>query len=150
MRTGPGTAAGTRLAPVAPATPVEGLVLDRTAHAPGRTDPDDRGRSTGWDQAWARALDALELDVEQVERDLVHAHLVEADALTAPAPWQPPADLGPLPVSLRERAQAVLDRQLDAARRTAEALVASRRHAQVSQAMRPRQVEVPVYLDTDA
>ncbi|WP_449386356.1 hypothetical protein [Cellulomonas soli] len=142
-----GTGAASLVAAVAPAATVE-TILDRTPRppAPVRTSRPDEA----WDTAWSRALDALELDVEQVERDLVHAHLVEADAVVAAPPWQPPAGLGPLPAALRDRAQAVLDRQLDLARRTAEALVASRRHAQASQALRPRQVEVPVYLDTDA
>lgn len=144
-----GSTTDVAVGPVTATRTVEPLVLDAARSGdPGRSG--EGSQDDGWTAAWSSALDALELDVEQVERDLVHAHLVDAEALSEPRAWQPPAGLGPLPASLRDRAQAVLERQLDAARRTAEALVASRRHARASQAMRPRQLDVPVYLDTDA
>lgn len=150
VTTSASTAAATRVGPVTATHAVETLVVDAARDQAAFGSGSD-GRGDGpWDEAWARALDALELDVDQVEQDLVHAHLVEPDALGPVVAWEPPSDLGPLPASLRERAQAVLDRQLDVARRTAEALVASRRHAQAAQALRPRQIAVPVYLDTDA
>ncbi|MFF1830102.1 hypothetical protein [Paenarthrobacter sp. NPDC058040] len=53
-------------------------------------------------EAWSVALDRLEADI--------------ALAVSGgfPAPWEPPADLGPLPVALGARALLVLDAQADA------------------------------------
>lgn len=102
---------------------------------------------TGWDVAWAQALEALELDVATAERMLASGHL----ATVAPHdPWTPPAGLGPLPLALVERATTLLDRQLEVARRLAEAADLSRRHMRAAQALRSAAPSVPVYLDTPA
>lgn len=100
----------------------------------------------GWDAAWEAALEALELDVTQVEQTLALKEI----ALEPPDPWRPPAGLGPLPAALADRAQALLERQVEAARRVAEAAALARRHARAAQGMRSVGEPAPVYVDTPA
>ncbi|GGC01570.1 hypothetical protein [Cellulomonas carbonis] len=102
--------------------------------------------SSGWGSAWEDALAELELDVALAEQMLTLGHIAQ----DPPAPWAPPAGLGPLPTDLVDRARTVLDRQLDVARRLAEAADLSRRHTRAVQAMRATAPSVPVYLDTPA
>jgi hypothetical protein len=103
-----------------------------------------------WLDAWTDALDALELDVAQAEDLLRTAHLASVTEVAAASVWQPPSTLGPLPASLHVRASAILERQLDVARRTAEALAYSRRHLAAADLARPRPLEAPVYVDQEA
>lgn len=103
-------------------------------------------RATTWNAAWEAALQALELDVEQVERTLALRDI----ALDPPDPWRPPSGLGPLPAALADRARALLDRQIEVSRRVAEAAALARRHARAAQAMRSAPEASPVYLDTPA
>ncbi len=84
----------------------------------------------GWRQAWVAALDALEADVESVERMIDSEHR-ERD-LPAAAPWAPPSGLGPLPLDLRPRADGILARQLAAAQALSSAIVMNRRQAAVT------------------
>lgn len=126
-----------------------------SAPAPATAASTDR-----WTVAWTRALEDLELDVAAAESLLVATrHGREVPAVHGPdrvggvrsgdrPAWRPPSGLGPLPASLQSRAQALLERQLDVARRTAEAALLSRRHSQAAEAMRARPPAVPVYLDT--
>lgn len=100
----------------------------------------------GWDAAWDAALAALELDVAEIERTLSMRDI----ALDPPKPWTPPTGLGPLPASLVDRAQALLDRQIEASRRVAEAASLARRHARAAQGMRSAPEASPVYVDTPA
>lgn len=79
-----------------------------------------------WTAEWGRALHDLELDVEHAEA-LLRALHSGAESADAPAPWSPPSNLGPLPESLRERAQQVLARQLELTAQVAAAAVRSRR-----------------------
>jgi len=104
----------------------------------------------GWPAAWSDALGELELSIEQAESQLasIRAHGAGAP-LVHLLPWQPRHGLGPLPAPLRARAQALLDRQLDTARRVAEAANLSRRQAQAAEGMRTRPPALPVYLDTE-
>lgn len=99
-----------------------------------------------WEAAWSHALTELELDVAQSEALLRADH--EGPVRLRTQPWVPPTGLGPLPAPLVERAQALLDRQVEVARRTAEAAVLSRRHLVAVDALRERPPAVPVYLDT--
>lgn len=78
--------------------------------------------------AWAAALDALEMDVEQAEHLLRVGDPPEA---TVPG-WQPPALPGALPLELRERAHALLDRQLHAASALTRAMHATGRQRAVA------------------
>ncbi len=112
-----------------------------------------RGQGTrdqgAWDRAWADALTDLEMDLALAERLLDHAHLLAPAEVARVAAWRPPTGLGPLPASLLVRAQALLDRQLDVARRTAEAAALSRRQLAVTEALHARPAAVPVYLDIE-
>lgn len=103
-----------------------------------------------WLDAWGAALDALELDVAAAEELLRSAHLARVEDVARASVWQPPNLLGPLPAALHVRAGALLERQLDVARRTAEALAYSRRHLAAAQRARPRPLELPVYVDAQA
>lgn len=98
-----------------------------------------------WDLAWLTALDELELAADEAERLLASAHLPTVEV----ARWTPPAGLGTLPLALRDRAQALLTRQLDLARRTAAAAAMSRREAAVVQQITAKAPALPVYLDAE-
>jgi hypothetical protein len=80
-----------------------------------------------WYEAWSTALDELEADVVQVEK------LLTDDQRQRDTPvvdhWNPPDGLGPLPLDLRPRADAILSRQIAATKAIAVALVVNRRHA---------------------
>lgn len=80
-----------------------------------------------WRAAWTAALDALESDVEAVERALADEH--RRRDMPAASTWSPPTGLGPLPLDLRPRADEILARQIAAARELAAAMAANRRQA---------------------
>jgi hypothetical protein len=104
-----------------------------------------------WLVAWSEALDELELDLAGAEAQLRTAHLAGVDEVAQAATWQPRTDLGPLPAALEVRARALLERQLDTARRTAEAITRSRRQVAATRALQGRPVEaVAVYVDAQA
>jgi hypothetical protein len=110
--------------------------------SPDRTSPAD----AGWRQAWSAALDELELDVAAVEAMLIDAH--RAQELPPADPWSPPEGLGPLPLDLRPRADAILERQLAAAVGIARALATTRRQAAVAARIDTgRTADRPAYLD---
>lgn len=104
------------------------------------------GSVKGWDAAWEAALEALELDVAEVERMLALRDI----ALDPPDPWRPPTGLGPLPMALADRARVLLERQIEVSRRVAEAAALARRHARAAQGMRSVPEASPVYLDAPA
>jgi hypothetical protein len=99
-----------------------------------------------WHHAWVAALDALEADVEQVEALLVEDHRTRD--LPLADPWSPPDGIGPFPLDLRPRADAILSRQLAAAQALALTMVANRRQiemaARIEAGEEPRR---PSYLD---
>lgn len=99
-----------------------------------------------WRVAWTGALDALELDVAETEAMLVSNHLA---AEPPPAGlWQPPAGLGPLPLDLRPRADAILQRQLAVAEELARHLVANRQQAAMISRIETGGAKAgPAYLD---
>jgi hypothetical protein len=78
-----------------------------------------------WRQEWVTALDALEADVESVERMISDEHLYQD--VPATTPWAPGPELGPLPPDLRRRADDILARQLAAAKASAVAITTNRR-----------------------
>jgi hypothetical protein len=80
-----------------------------------------------WHAAWVTALTDLEADVAQVEAMITDDHLNRDHPVVDP--WTPPTGLGPLPLDLRPRADALLQRQLAAAQNIALALATNRRHA---------------------
>ncbi|WP_067508834.1 hypothetical protein [Actinoplanes sp. TFC3] len=99
-----------------------------------------------WRDAWTAALDELEMDVAEVETMLTDARRL---AETPPSNmWQPPTDLGALPLELKPRADEILTRQLAAAQEIARRLTATR--AQQAMTARIETGEAskrPVYLD---
>lgn len=100
-----------------------------------------------WHGRWEAALAALELDVDAAEELLRTAHLPDVGEVARVAAWTPPAAMGPLPAALHDRARALLDRQLEVARRVAEAAALSRRHLGAARALRARPAASPVYVD---
>jgi len=80
-----------------------------------------------WRQEWIAALDELEADVEAVE-DMIRDEHRRRD-LPMATPWAPPAGIGPLPLELRPRADAILTRQLEAAQELSLAITANRRQS---------------------
>jgi hypothetical protein len=80
-----------------------------------------------WHLAWITAIDALELDVAAAEALLTDDQRIRDQPLSDP--WRPPAGLGPLPLDLRPRADAILGRQLAAGAAITRALVTNRRQA---------------------
>lgn len=83
-----------------------------------------------WHSAWTAVLDELETDVTKVETLLAADHRMRDHAIIDN--WTPPQGLGPLPLDLRPRADAILSRQLSAARAVTLALATNRRHAAVA------------------
>ncbi len=89
--------------------------------------PGNPSGATPWRQAWTRALDALEADVVDVEAMLADDHRLR----DAPPgnPWSPPQGLGPLPLDLRPRADAILARQIAAAQAIGLVIATNRQQA---------------------
>ncbi|GAA2976599.1 hypothetical protein [Actinokineospora diospyrosa] len=82
-----------------------------------------------WNLAWATALDRLESDVASAEALLTEEHMLRE--LPKFDPWTPPAGLGPLPLDMRPRADAVLRRQLEVATKLAAAMSGAAMHSLV-------------------
>lgn len=83
-----------------------------------------------WNAAWVAALDTLEADVTEVEQLLEDDHRMRDHPISDA--WQPPTGLGPLPLDLRPRADAILSRQLIAARTITQTIATNRRQAAVT------------------
>lgn len=105
---------------------------------------------TTWRHAWCTALGDIELDVERAE-SLLHAVHAGQDLPSSEellhARWEAPRGLGPLPLTLVERATALLARQQEVARGLSEAVHTNRQHARAAAAHRRSAAAVPVYLD---
>ena len=113
--------------------------------------PDPGPAHRSWDDAWAAALDDLELTLEQTERLLGGGDPQEAlDA----AAWVPPELSGSLPVELAARAQVLVARQRVLMGRTASAISATRRGVadldKVNVFAGAERAAPPVYLDLRA
>ena len=105
---------------------------------------------TDWHSAWAAALDELEADVAQVEALLVDDHMHRDNPVVNP--WSPPEGLGPLPLDLRPRADAVLARQIAATQAVVVALASNRRQAAYAASVQAGGAGAarPAYLDCSA
>ncbi|PWJ52600.1 hypothetical protein SAMN06264364_11995 [Quadrisphaera granulorum] len=114
-----------------------------------------------WRAAWTHALDALELDVNDVENllDALHSaadataqtEATEAVAQRARLFHQLDGSLGPMPMELAHRARVLLARQLDAGAYLSRAMVANRRHARAAEEMQVRpHAGIPLYVDAEA
>jgi hypothetical protein len=103
--------------------------------------------TAGWVNAWTAALDALDADVAAVEALLVSDHGQRDHPVVDP--WSPPEGLGPLPIDLRPRADAVFQRQLAAARAITLALATNRRQANAVARIESggQGAPVPAYVD---
>jgi hypothetical protein len=86
--------------------------------------------ATDWASAWTKALDELEADVSEVEELLTADHRQRDNPITNA--WKPPVGLGPLPLDLRPRADAILGRQIAVARSITMALGTNRKQAAVT------------------
>ena len=120
-----------------------GLVTGRPAAVPAQGGP-----RVDFDAAWVHALDELELEVALAEQLLSaeHARTDESALEPASAPWVPPSLRTPLPDTLRERAERLLDRQLVVTGRLATAMTSSRRHLDVVERLVPSDPR-PMYVD---
>jgi hypothetical protein len=101
-----------------------------------------------WRAAWGRALDELELDLAATEALLATDH--RAKAYPVMDPWRPPAGLGPLPLELRPRADAIVARQLATVQAIGRAMMENRRRAQLLHRVgdQHRPALRPAYVDT--
>ncbi|GGM60913.1 hypothetical protein ACFFX1_28200 [Dactylosporangium sucinum] len=100
-----------------------------------------------WDAAWSAALDAMELEADEVERMLRHRDMPERLPAEAPG-FTPPPGIGPLPAALEERARRLVQRQLDLSRELSIAIAGNRQQARlVARLHREADQSVPVYLD---
>ena len=99
--------------------------------------------------SWEAALAELELEVDAAERLLAAVRAGASNDLpTGLGSWEQPAGLSPLPESMVERAQIVLDRQLRVVGDLAHAAVRSRQHLEVQRRMRPDDaVARPMFVD---
>lgn len=99
-------------------------------------------------EAWEVTLDRIELDLVRAERalesDLGPGRIDE---------WQAPDYYGPIPVSLRPRAEDILARQQVAMRRIAEQLGVTSQHQAIVESVTPlltRSHDRSVYVDVNA
>lgn len=130
---------------------VEGGVVDGFAD-PGTGAGDGPGGRAARESAWSRALAEMESVADHAEELLRAARSPESAArldVAVTEPWRTPRGLGPLPADLAPRAAALVERQRDLVRRTAEQLGEHRRNLRLADAMRTRPATVPVYLDAE-
>ncbi|GAA0609272.1 hypothetical protein GCM10009547_09170 [Sporichthya brevicatena] len=100
-----------------------------------------------WDDAWADALTALELDVARAEELLAAGTPAE---LPAPRPdWVAPELSGPLPERLRARAEAIAARQLRVAEDLSRAIAAARTELRLAERLQSNTLDrsTPAFLD---
>lgn len=102
--------------------------------------------SAEWRDAWTAALDELEMDVATTEAMLVDERRMSETPRANP--WQPPQDLGALPLELKPRADEILTRQLKAAEEIARRLTSTRQQRAVTARIETgERVKRPLYLD---
>lgn len=139
--------------------PVQGAhtatALDADAPHRDPHDPGHHGEGAGREAAWARALAEMEEAADRAEHLLAAAGWADAGAAARVAdvavtgPWRTPRGLGALPLALAPRAAALVDRQRDLVRRTAEQLAEHRRALRTTDGLRTRAAVAPVYLDVE-
>lgn len=100
-----------------------------------------------WDTAWAAALEALELDTDRAEQ-LLRDRAWDTMPASMLAPFTPPDGLGPLPLTLADRARRLLERQLHVAGELVTAMHANRQHAALAARMSYARADSrPVFVD---
>ncbi|WP_436698132.1 hypothetical protein [Nocardioides sp. BYT-33-1] len=99
--------------------------------------------------SWVEALDRLEAHADHAERMLQGSTAATGGA---PAPWLPPAELGPLPNDLVPRARQLLARQQRLMAAIPTVLAGTRRQQQVTDRVGRATTlpPAPVYLDVTA
>lgn len=107
-----------------------------------------RAQPDRWIDAWSTALDGFEMSLAEAEQLVATGHLIDSAFESLTLSWGAPAHLGPLPPALKDRATAILDRQLEMATHLAEAARSARQHLQVVEGLRQRAPSTPVYIDT--
>ena len=139
---------------------LEGARLDADAHpgtgARDHAGHDDRDARAAREAAWVTALAAMEQEADRAEDLLRVARTPGPDVtedvvvdVAVTEPWRTPRGLGALPLSLAPRAAALVERQRDLVRRTAEQLGEHRRRLRTSDGLRTRAAAAPVYLDIE-
>ena len=102
------------------------------------------GRGPGRPRARRRARRA-ELSSLRAEHD--RGADVAGLVLALSSPWAPPTLRTPLPDTLRERAERLLERQLVVTGRLSAAMTSSRRHLDVVERLVPSDDPRPMYVD---
>ena len=107
------------------------------------------GAEKDWRAVWEATLNDLEQDVDAAEAILAAVHRGEHDTLPGGlGSWTPPVGIAPLPASLAERAQLILERQLRVIEDVAHAATRSRQQNEVSRRMRSDQAPSrPLFVD---
>jgi hypothetical protein len=82
-----------------------------------------------WRAEWVSALDALEADVHNIEALIMDDHGLREHPLADA--WRPPVGLGPLPLDLIARADAILARQVAATKVLVTTIAVNRKQAHV-------------------
>ena len=101
----------------------------------------------GWHEAWGLALDALELESDQVERLLAERTSWET-VPEATLTFRAPVGLGPLPLYLGDRARALLQRQLDLSAELTTAIHTNRQQAMLAARLQQAQTDPrPIFVD---
>lgn len=153
----PGCSVSASAPAVAAVATTQGAALDADAYAgtgqagqPEHDGPHEHEARTARETAWLRALAEMEGVADRAEDLLRVARTPGADVdVAVTEPWRTPRGLGPLPVSLAPRAAALVERQRDLVRRTAEQLGEHRRRLRTSDGLRTRAAAAPVYLDIE-
>jgi hypothetical protein len=101
---------------------------------------------TQWLDAWSAALDEFEISLAEAAELVATGYLIDTASESVNLAWSAPTNLGPLPPALKDRATAILDRQLEMAAHLAEAARSTRQHMQVVDSMQ-RRPSTPVYID---
>lgn len=104
--------------------------------------PPDRNADLRRYVRWTAVLDALEQDLDRVDRQLASA---KAEPLRAELPA--PEDIGPLPEGLTARAQELARRQAQTLLQGEERMTALRRQLRLGEELRAGTDPLPVYLD---
>jgi phytoene dehydrogenase-like protein len=107
------------------------------------------GAEPDWRAVWEATLADLEQDVEAAEAVLAAVRRGDHEDLpTMLGSWAPPTGIAPLPESMLERAQLVLERQLRVIEDVANAATRSRQQNELSRRMRSDQAPSrPLYVD---
>ncbi len=98
---------------------------------------------------WAAVLDAIEQNLVEVESMVDRAGVSDESLAEVPeAALATFEELGPLPLTLAERAAALAERQYEILARGQDKLLTMRRQIRLSQDLRVDAGPTPIYLDT--